>query len=268
MGRNMAIKYSYDAETDVPAEFKSLYVEQGGKFVLAGVEGVKPVSEFERVNEALRKERNDHKTTKERFSVWGDLNADEVLAKLDRVAELEQAAGGKLDEEAINKIVEVRMQTRIGPVERAKKKAEEDLARALEQINSLSGERRMTRIRDEVTKAALAHKVLDTAIEDVQLLAERMFDLDEQGRVIVKETGLSPADWLSDLKTKRPHWWPGSRGGASGGSGMTDVGGSNPWTKEGWNMTKQAQVIQAKGEDYAARLAEAAGTKLGALRPK
>jgi hypothetical protein len=42
---------------------------------------------------------------------------------------------------------------------------------------------------------------------------------------------------------------------------------SNPWTKEGWNLTKQGQVTKQLGIAKATELAEQAGVTLGATRP-
>lgn len=263
----MAIKYLYEAESDIPANVRDLYSEQGGKFVLTGVEGVKPQTEFERVYGAHNREKDEHRATKARLQAWGDLNPEEVLAQLDRIKELETLAGGKLDDKALDALVENRIGTRIGPVKRAKDQAEAELAEARKLIEQLSGERKATKIRDEVTRAAIAAKVLDTALEDVQILAERYFDLDDQGRVVVKETGIQASDWLADQKAKRPHWFPGSRGGASGGSGTTETGGANPWSKDGWSMTEQSRIVLSKGIEYAEKLAGAAGSKVGATKP-
>jgi hypothetical protein len=42
---------------------------------------------------------------------------------------------------------------------------------------------------------------------------------------------------------------------------------SNPWTREGWNLTQQGVVYKKVGREKAAELAEAAGVRLGATRP-
>jgi hypothetical protein len=265
----MKLKFQHDTLDEIPEAARPLFSEQGGKYVLTGVEGIKSISEFERVNEALRKERGDHKATRDKVSVWGDLNADEVLAKLDRIKELETAAGGKLDEKALDALVEARIGSRLGPVERARIQAEKKAAELEAENIGLKGARRLGAIRDAIRSAASKDKVVDTAIDDVVLLAEREFEIDETtGKVVLKDKGLDPSDWLADMKSKRPHWWPRGQGGGASGSGSLETGANNPFSKEGWNLTKQGEVVKTKGEAYAQTLAQAAGTSLGKGKPK
>jgi hypothetical protein len=42
---------------------------------------------------------------------------------------------------------------------------------------------------------------------------------------------------------------------------------TNPWSKEGWNLTNQSKLVRSIGETKAAAIAEAAGCKLGSTRP-
>lgn len=264
----MKLKYETASLDEIAEPFRPLYTETGGKFVLTGVEGVKPLAEFETVHRSLQAERDAHKATKTKASAWGDLDPTETLSKLDRIKELETVVGGALDDKKIDEIVETRIGSRLGPVERAKAALEKTLADKDQALAELLHERRTNRIRDAVTKAALADKVTETALEDVNLLAERVFDVADDGKIVVKDTGLSPAEWLADQKAKRPHWWPLSTGGGAGGSGGGFGGAANPFTAENWNFTEQGRIIKEKGLDVATRLAKAAGTTVGGPKPK
>lgn len=42
---------------------------------------------------------------------------------------------------------------------------------------------------------------------------------------------------------------------------------SNPWSKAGWNVTKQGALIKSIGLDKAAQIAKAAGCKVGDTKP-
>ena len=42
---------------------------------------------------------------------------------------------------------------------------------------------------------------------------------------------------------------------------------NNPWSRSGWNVTKQGQLIKAMGTEKAAAIARAAGSRIGATRP-
>ena len=80
--------------------------------------------------------------------------------------------------------------------------------------------------------------------------------------VVVDTAGLSPKEWLAEMKDEAPHWWPpavggGAKGGQGGGGSFT--GADNPWSKDGWNITKQGQLVTQLGAAYLG------GTRLGAL---
>jgi hypothetical protein len=57
-----------------------------------------------------------------------------------------------------------------------------------------------------------------------------------------------------------------SGGGASGGSGG---GGSNdnPWSKQGWSMQAQGEVVKDQGFQAAEQMAKQAGSRIGATHP-
>jgi hypothetical protein len=139
----MALNAVVDSLDDVPEAFKELYTERGGKFEITGIVGLKTQADVDRVNEALRKEREDHKKAKDAllaFNALG-LKADEIQAKIDKFDELEVAAtaAGKINDEQINQIVETRIKTRIAPVERAKAELETKLGEATNQITGFPG---------------------------------------------------------------------------------------------------------------------------------
>jgi hypothetical protein len=41
---------------------------------------------------------------------------------------------------------------------------------------------------------------------------------------------------------------------------------SNPWSKEGWNVSAQGRLVLSMGETKAAQIAEAAGCKIGSTK--
>ncbi len=127
-------------------------------------------------------------------------------------------------------------------------------------------------IGEAVHKACTASKVIDTAIEDVKMLGGHIFEINDEGLVLTRDQigvtpGIAPDIWLSEMQEKRPHWWPvstggGSKGGTSGGPGFTN----NPWSGEHWNLTAQAKAIN-EDRTKAERMAIAAGTTIGGVRP-
>ena len=72
--------------------------------------------------------------------------------------------------------------------------------------------------------------------------------------------------WLSDLQTKKPHWWGETVGGGAAGSNSGFSGINNPWTADNWNMTEQGKLY-AKNPAKAEQMAKAAGSSVGASKP-
>lgn len=252
--------------------FHKLYTEQSdGLFLLTGVEGMKTQGDVDNVTKALTKERSDHKALKEKYSILGDHDPIELLAQLDRVKELEAAAQGKIDESKINEMVEGRIRTKLGPIERELNQTKSQLEEERSITNEFKAKERKRTIHEKVREAAISSKMLPEAYDDVLLHADAIMDLTEDGRVITKDQvgvtpGIDPTVWLTEIQQKKRHWWPASQSGGSRGSGSGIPAGDNPWSGDGWNLTKQAEII---GADYkrAEQLARSAGTNIGGKRP-
>lgn len=274
----MVLKDTHDKLEEIPEQYRELYTEKNGKFEFTGVQGMRTQADVDRVQEALRKEKNDHKATKDALSVWGDLKHDDVVAKLDKFPELEAASKGKLDEAQIEEIVQRRVEgtlkSKLAPVERQNKQLAQQLAEAMEKASVLETKDRKRTLHDHVRKAAREAHVLPEAEEDVLLWAERVMDITEDGKVVTKDNvgvtpGLEPQAWLADIQDKKPHWWPGTQGGGAPGSmnRPNGPGGPNPWSVDGWNLTKQGAFMKQHGRERAEQMAKAAGSSVGATRP-
>lgn len=284
----MALKISYPKdqfENEVLEQFRELYTERDGSFVLTGITGIKTEADTSRLQAALNAEKDAHKKTKDRLrplalnghSVveMGDDELKTAIEAFDGYDELKTKAesAGQIDEDKLNGIVEQRIKTRLAPVEREKLKLIEDLKAATEQVSTYQAKERQRTIHDEVRKARQVAKIIDSAEEDVLILAERMFDVGEDGRVTTKDSvgvtpGITPDIWLQEMQPKRPHWWPESQGGGAKGGKGGGFAGDNPWSAAHWNLTKQGQILsQAGGEAKAEQMAKAAGSYIGATAP-
>lgn len=266
----MALKAILDSIDDLPDAVKSEYVQKGDKFELQ-VEGMKTEADVLRVQEALRKEKNDFTTFKTQFAPLAGKKVEEIVAALDRIPELELAAQGKLDDTKINDIVETRIKTRLGPVERERDQLKTTVAEKDKVIEGFQGEKKTRTIHDAVRKAATASKVVPEAIEDALILAERHFDVDETGRVVTKDgigvtPGIQPEAWFTDLQGTRKHWWGANIGGGGAGNRGGNNAAENPWSAENWNMTKQGVLVR-ENPQKAEQLAKLAGTTVGGKKP-
>lgn len=196
----------------------------------------------------------------------------EIQAKLDRIAELEAANGGKLDEKTIDGIVEGRIKTKLAPVERERDALKTERDTLKNEIEGFRTNDRQRKIGDAIRAAATAMKMTPEAFDDAIMYGERVFEVSEQGHVTVKDNvgftpGIDAKTWLGDMQSKRPHWWGPSQGGGAQGGGKGGAGdGTNPWTAENWNITAQNKIYTTD-QKKAERMAVAAGTKLGGTKP-
>ena len=275
----MPLQAIHDTVEEIPEQFRELYTEKNGKFELTGIVGIKTQADVDRLSTALTSERNAHKETQGKLSVWGDLVHDDVVKSLDRIPELEAASQGKLDDAAIEDIVNKRVdgtiQSRLAPVERENKRLAEENAALLEENNGFKAANTKRAIHDNVREALVSSKVINEAHEDALFQAERIFEVrEDDGEIVTKDgVGVTPgvkADiWLTEMQPKRPHWWAGSQGsGAQGGKGGGGQGvANNPFSREHWNLTKQGEIMRTQGREKAEQLAKMAGTTVGGGMP-
>lgn len=273
----MAIKVIVDKLEDVEEPYRGLYTESEGKFMLSGVENLlehPSVKKLQTENGGRRIENKKLSDALKKFEPLGDRDVNEVLATLDRVAELEVAAGGKIDEKKLGEMVEGRLKTKMGPIERELTKLKTDLVERDTQITAFKTKETTRTIHDAVREAVgKAQGFNATAMEDVLMFAERHLAVDENGKVTTKnEVGVTPGVdavvWLSEMQQRKPHWWgPSGGGGAGGNRGAGGGGTNNPWRAETWNLTEQGKIVK-ENRTRADQLAQSAGTTVGGKKPQ
>lgn len=270
------LKRKYKTEAEIPAEHKSLYTEKNGEWVLTGVEGIDTLeASVATLTKSLESERKAHKETKTKYAALGDRDPEEVTKALEEIEVLraKAAAGeGKFDEAKFKKAVEDATATLRAEYTRKENAFRSKEGELTKQVESLVTERNRSRIHAAIRTAAVEAKLRPTAIEDALIVGESNFQIDENGNVVARDTsglmaGAGPKDWFAEMQAKRPHWWPESEGGGAKGGTMAGIsfeGGVNPFSKEGWNLTRQAQFEAKHGPDKAQQAARLAGTKYGA----
>lgn len=268
------LEITYEKMDLIPKGFETLYEDRDGVAHIVGINGMKTGQDVANVQEALRKERENHAVVKSSLTLWGDLKVEDVRASLDRIPELELAAKGKLDEAAIDEIVNTRMVQKIAPLERQiegiAKERDEWKEKSTTQEKSI-----LTRDRNDAVRViATEMKVHATAMPDIEAASANYLERTEEGIFIVKADikGLTPGldikGYLKEMQKTRPHWWPTSEGGGAGGAGGTVDGVTNPWKPETWNMTQQGAVLKDQGVAVAESMAKSAGTTVGGLKPR
>jgi hypothetical protein len=264
---------------EIPEAFRGLYTEKNGKWELTGIKGVKTQADIDRLQESLNKEKKDHKGVRDKLALWSELDHADVMKKLERYPELEEASKGKIDDAKLDQLATQRaesiIKSRLSPLERENKELKKR-AGDLEKENSTYKTKEVTRtIQDELRKELAESKALPEAFDDAFLLGERVLEIAEDGKVVTKENvgwtpGIGPKAWVAELQERRSHWWPPSKGGNAPGSGPkgSGFGGANPWSHDGWNVTEQGKFVTKFGQEKAEQMAKAAGTKLGGLKPQ
>ncbi len=275
----MVLKDTHDKLDEIPEQFQELYTEKNGKYELTGIQGVKTQGDVDRVQESLRKSTNDQKELKVKLKVWDGMDHADVMTKLDRIPELEAASKGKLDEAAIEEIVNRRVEgtlrSKLAAPERKVKEQAVKITELTEENTKFRAADKTRAIHDKVRKALVASKVLPDAHEDALLRADRVFERrEDDGAIVTRDAvgvtpGLDPAGWLDEIQERCRHWWPESVGGGSRGSvaGVGGPGGKNPWLADNWNITDQGRVLREHGSERAEAMAKAAGSSVGATRP-
>jgi hypothetical protein len=269
------LKALYATIDEVPEAFRPLYEERGGQFHIAKIEGIKTDADVSRVTRSLEGEKKAHAELKTRWGAFfGDKKPEDIQAMLDRIPELETIASSKnINEEKLNEIVEGRMRSKLAPIERQAQTLQGQLTEAQQTIQQYQQRETTRTIHDGVRGEASKLKVIDSAVDDVLMYAERVFEVTESGEVVTKDgiqgvtPGLSANVWLTEMQQKKPHWWPASKGGGAGGGGGGPDFANNPWSATGWNMTAQGRMYN-ENPSRAKQLAEAAGTTIGGPRPK
>jgi alanyl-tRNA synthetase len=193
---------------EIPAGLESYYeATDGGAFRLK-VEGVVPVTEHEKVKGSVKEFRDNNIVLKQRV---------ESLARFEELFKngdfSEEKLSAKVTDQA-NKIA-AEMKTTY----------EQQLAELQDQLSGTSKKLESVVLTDSVTKAALAHGVSETAIEDVLLRAKTSFKVVDgaltaaDGVLDAKGKPLTVDSWVKSLNDKAPHLFKQSRGAGSQGPG-------------------------------------------------
>jgi hypothetical protein len=102
-------------------------------------------------------------------------------------------------------------------------------------------------------------------------LADRAF---VQGNVtargqLARELNIADLDRLAQSYGLRDHkdFSKGTRPNGNGGEHKPKPDRENPWSREGFNLTRQGQLVRAMGLEKAAAMARAAGSYIGATKP-
>ncbi len=275
----MVLNLVYDTQEEIPEAHRDLFTEKDDKWELTGVTGMKTQDDIDRIQSGLTKERADHKETKGKLAAFKDVDLEQNTKDQTELTELrakvEAGAGDTFDQEkfdeAVNKLATARAATATAPLTRELTDMTKERDTLATQNGEFQTDRTNRTISDAVRLAATGIKIIDTAVDDVLLLGERIFEVNDDGNVITRDNvgvtpGIAPDIWLGEMQDKRPHWWPTAQGGGAGGSGSGGGFDKNPWSNDHWNLTNQGTALK-EDRAKAERMAISAGTTVGGGRP-
>lgn len=276
--------------SDVPEQFHELYEqvtdgEHSGKYVLSGVEtGWKQTDALNKEAGKWRLQLKDAKTALDaaniKIAAFGDLSADEVKAKLDRIAELEESAKGKVPEAKLNELAEQRANAKMAPLQRELQKAKEDLDKSQKTIGEYKTQQDTAKILDhvrtEASKLGIDERSYATPKSPLSLIALNVFKVDESGEVVAREdsgftVGLPPSEVMPQLLEANPFFVKPSEGSGSLGSHST-LGARGASVFASSDLTVRFQLQKSNPTEYQRqwKAAQASGLsdEFGTLKPK
>lgn len=270
----MTLQAVFSDKADIPAGLEGHYKEDGGKYVLV-VEGMKTQADFDNYADALKKRFADAGTDFAKKNNAG-LSRDDVLEVVE-TAFKKFNPGEKSGGNGGGQLSEGDAQ-RLHDLERNVASLTEQNQQLISERDTATAKSKDTTIRNALTEAATAAGVVPEGIPNLVNLTKHNFEIAESGEVVTKlEAGdgvspnAKPGDFFSNIANNKQYrmFWPSSKGAGADsgdGSGSGDLSGDNPWSKKGWNMTKQTKLYRSNPAE-ATRLAKVAGVEIGAAAP-
>lgn len=224
----MGLKHTIQKLEDVPENVRTLYKQDGDKYVL-DVEGVVPkerLDEFRTNNIELQKQLDKLKDV--------DPVKYAELIKIQReIEEGKLIKEGKLEEVVNSRVSEM------------KRTFEGEKTTLTTQLQTANAQLSTLLIDNAVKTAAVKNGVIPTAIDDVVLRARGTYVVengtpvpkDASGNVVYGKDGNKPMgveEWVTNLRKNAPHLFVGSQGSGAGGgnnTGRTDTSKLSPAQK-------------------------------------
>ncbi len=270
----MKLQATYDKKEEIPEAFVELFKEKGEKWCIE-IDGIQTDANVQRLEFSLKKERDENAKLRDEAKLHGKTPEEVqiIIEELEAAKATIESGGDKKTEEQIEKIVETRVRTKTGPLDRMILKLTKERDDSVVATTNLNQEIVTGKIELAIRAAAEKAKVIPSAIPDMVMRGKPQFELvesDGKVSVVTKDNlgitaGLAPDGWIEELAPTAAHYWPPNIGaGANGGGLSLGITEKNPWTKANWNMTEKGEIVKKYGTEKASQLAKAAGSSLHA----
>lgn len=276
----MTLEAVYSDKAKIPEGLAAHYKEIDGKFVLQA-NGMKTQGDFDNYADALKKRFADAGADFAKKGASG-LSRDDVVEVVNKALEKFAPPGGPVKGKANGKGSDdgdPEVGARLHDLERSVASLTEDNQKLKDERDAALGNSRDTTIRNALTESATKSGAAGAGVGNLVTLVAKNFEVAQDGTVVTKldaGSGVSPNqkpdDYFAAVSRDEAYrmFWPKSVGAGAdtgaGGAGGGGVGKDNPWSKAGWNLTKQSAAYTA---DKVAAIAmmDVAGVKLGAIVP-
>lgn len=257
----MALKYTLDSVDEIPENLREHYREEGGKYFLEA-EGVKPLVDFDKVQNALLAERKEKKEYKDKHAIWESRftgkTPDEIAAQLERIPLLEADSQKSVDKTKLNEIIETTVRQRTVPLDHEIGKLRQTVAEREQEIQQFKQNERRRTLHDAVRATAVREGFQESAYANgegmLMLLAEKNFTITDMGDVVVADEskilapGLGLREALVEVKNLYPYLVKGSVGGGAAGSNGNNGSTNNPFKQN--NRTIRGQFMKENPDKW------------------
>jgi len=213
----MGLKFKVENLNDVAEEHKKLYTERDGAFYL-DVEGMpsgKTDEDVKKLQNALEKERNDHKAAKEKIRSFVDEFGDSESIR-ERFDELEnlKSSGGKSNEELLD------YKKRLRATEKERDSYKTQFEARQKRLDELEAVDKRTKVHGKLKEIveALDAKYDKSKIYSVLEDYEDMFELDDVGD-LAPFKGKALKDWIPARADLFNFYVASTPGGSKPGNG-------------------------------------------------
>lgn len=254
----MGIELEYDGVDSIPEmSVKELFTEKEGKMVFTGIEGMKTQKDVDSLQEALRKERNDHGQLKESFKLFDGLDADLARKAIEEneVLKLKQKDG--INSEEVQRYLKDKLDSGLSD----SKKTIEELTNQLNEYKFKEEKASHTSFINGLVKDSVAEDMVDLVAMNLLSMSEK----DLAGEYVTNgsggfEKGLPLKGVVASMLEKNPRLMKqNTSGNGTGGTGgntpdkskrladlQKKVGDGSATHQEKQEMFKLAREMQAK----------------------
>lgn len=248
----MALHYEVDSVDGLDDGLKSLYKQaDNGKFRL----DVSGVDDGKELKAALEKERQASRDAKKLAKQYEDkfdgIDPDVVRSIMAKFASDEEA--GLIAKGEIDKVLDLRTQRMKDAHEKELGKFKGDLEAREARLSKLEQRAFLGELASHATKAGIHAG----AVEDAMFFAREQFALDDDGKLVAKDGSLDSQGkpltmeaWFTEMKSKKPHWFPAPSGGGGGGGNNSGSNGGKSITREQFDKLPPYEQMKRVKEGF------------------